>query len=104
MAERVLIRSLALQRFAEMESVEVNAADIDGEIEHMIQRAGDEGMRQLFDSPAARESIGRNLFLKKAVDRLVDIAIAGDAPATSDEESETLPAKEEEDENGNTAV
>ncbi|MDY6893234.1 MAG: trigger factor [Chloroflexota bacterium] len=97
MAERILMRSLALQRFAELEGIEVSAADISHEIEHMMQHTEDEGTRQLFSTPEARESIGRNLFIKKAIDRLV-------AVATADEESAELQVKDEEDESEHTTT
>jgi trigger factor len=100
MAERIVLRSLVLQRFAELEGIEVGAADIDAEVEHMMQYASDEGVRRLFDSSSARESLGRNLFIRKAIDRLVEIATAGEASVASEEESVVSSAKEEEDENG----
>ena len=100
MAERIVLRSLVLQRFAELEGIEVSAADIDAEVEHMMQYASDEGVRRLFDSSSARESLRRNLFIRKAIDRLAEIATAGEASVASEEESVVSPAKEEEDENG----
>jgi trigger factor len=100
MAERIVLRSLILQRFAELEGIEVSAADIDAEVERMMQYASDEGARRLFDSSSARESLGRNLFIRKAIDRLVEIATVGEASVASEEESVVSPAKEEEDENG----
>lgn len=100
MAERIVLRSLVLQRFAELEGIEVSAADIDAEVENMMQYASDEGVRRLFDSSSARESLGRNLFIRKAIDRLAEIATAGEASVASEEESVVSSAKEEEDENG----
>lgn len=100
MAERIVLRSLVLQRFAELEGIEVSAADIDAEVENMMQYASDEGVRRLFDSSSARESLRRNLFIRKAIDRLAEIATAGEASVASEEESVVPPAKEEEDENG----
>jgi trigger factor len=100
MAERIVLRSLILQRFAELEGIEVSAADIDAEVERMMQYASDEGARRLFDSSSARESLGRNLFIRKAIDRLVEIATVGEASVASEEESVVSPAKEERDENG----
>ena len=100
MAERIVLRSLILQRFAELEGIEVSDADIDAEVERMMQYASDEGARRLFDSSSARESLGRNLFIRKAIDRLVEIATVGEASVASEEESVVSPAKEERDENG----
>ncbi|MGB2885536.1 MAG: trigger factor [Dehalococcoidia bacterium] len=100
MAERIVLRSLVLQRFAELEGIEVSAADIDAEVENMMQYASDEGVRRLFDSSSARESLRRNLFIRKAIDRLAEIATAGEASVALEKESVVSPAKEEEDENG----
>jgi len=100
MAERIVIRSVVLQRFAELEGVEVSAADIEAEVENMKQRASDEGVRRLLDSPSARESLGRNMFIRKAIDRLFKIATGEEAPVSSGDESAASQAKEEEDENG----
>jgi len=100
MAERIVLRSLVLQRFAELEGVEVSAADIDAEVENMMQYASDEGVRRLFDSSSARESLRRNLFIRKAIDRLAEIATAGEASVALEKESVVSTAKEEEDENG----
>ena len=100
MAERIVIRSLVLQRFAELEGVEVSAADIEAEVEQMKQHASDEGVRQLLDSPSARESLGRNMFIRKAIDRLFEIATGEEAPGSSEDESVASQVKEEGDENG----
>ena len=100
MAERIVLRSLVLQRFAELEGIEVSAADIDAEVENMMQYASDEGVRRLFDSSSARESLRRNLFIRKAIDRLAEIATAGEASVALEKESVVSTAKEEEDENG----
>jgi len=100
MAERIVIRSLVLQKFAELEGVEVSAADIKSEVEHMKEHASDEGVRKLLDSPSAQESLGRNMFFRKALDRLFEIATAEETPVSSGDESATSQAKEERDENG----
>ena len=100
MAERIVIRSLVLQKFAELEGVEVSAADIKSEVEHMKEHASDEGVRKLLDSPSAQESLGRNMFFRKALDRLFEIATAEETPVSSGDESAASQAKEERDENG----
>jgi FKBP-type peptidyl-prolyl cis-trans isomerase (trigger factor) len=104
MAERIVIRSLVLQQFAEQEEIEVSVADIDAEVDHLMQHTADERMRQIFDSPSARETLGRNLFIRKAIDRLYEI-VTGESDSVDTistvEESVETPAKEEEDENGN---
>jgi trigger factor len=100
MAERMVVRSLVLQRFAELEGIEVNAAEIDAEVEHIKQHSSDEGVRKVFDSPSARESLGRNLFIRKAIARLVDIVTEDKSPKKSKKESFTSHTKEEGEENG----
>ena len=74
-AEGVIKRSLVLAKLGEMEKVEVGAADIDAEIERVVQNSNnDERVRQVFSSPTARESLGRNIYIRKAIDRLAEIA------------------------------
>ena len=100
MAERTVIRSLVLQKFAELEGVEVSAADIDAEVGHIKEHASDERVRRVLDSPSTRESLGRNMFIRKAIDRLFEIATAEETPVSSEDESAPSQAKEERDENG----
>ncbi len=99
MAERAVLRSLALQRFAELEGVDVSDADVDAEVERIMQHASGEGVRRLFETPSTRETIRRNIFMKKAIDRLVEIATGDNEAMTSEDESTAPPAKEEGDEN-----
>ena len=74
-AEGVIKRSLVLAKLGEMEKVEVGAADIDAEIERVVQNSNnDERVRQVFSSQTARESLGRNIYIRKAIDRLAEIA------------------------------
>ena len=100
MAERIVIRSVVLQKFAELEGVEVSAADIESEVEHVKEHASDERVRRVLDSPSARESLGRNMFIRKAIDRLFEIATGEETPVSSEDESAPSQAKEERDENG----
>lgn len=74
--------SLALGRLAEAEKIEVAAAEIDEEIEIMVQNAGEQGenMRQLFQSPGTRKSLENVIVTRKTVQRLVQIA-SGEAEA-----------------------
>jgi len=99
LAEKMVVRSLAIQRFTEMEAIEIGADEIDVEVEGIRQHAPGESVIKLFESPAARESLGRNLFMKKAMDRLYEIAAGDGGPVPPAEESVTLPEKEEGDEN-----
>ena len=103
MAERIVIRSLAVQKLAEIEGVEVSDADVDAEVEKMMQRASDESLRQFFTSASTRESIGRQLHIRKSIDRLVEIATSDEAAPVADEVSEAPTTKEEGGENGESA-
>lgn len=74
-AERVK-RSLALSEFAEVEGIEVEASDVDTEIEKLLASAGEhaERMKQLFSNQEARASIERSLLTRNTIDRLAEIA------------------------------
>jgi len=102
-AERIVIRSLVLQRFAELEGIEVGDADVNAEIERMMERASDEGLRQLLDSPAARRSMGQNLFIRRALDRLFEMVTGVKASVAQAQEPVESPVKEEGEENGDAA-
>ena len=95
-------RSLALQKFAEMENVEVSDADVTAEIERMMENASDKGLRKFFDTPSARESLSKNLLIRKMLDRLVEIVTGEEPSAVIEKETEKSAIKEEESENGDT--
>jgi hypothetical protein len=59
-------------------------------------------VRKVIDSPTTRETIRRNLFIRNAVARLVEIATGGQVSQAEEGEPATSPAKEEGDENGDT--
>jgi trigger factor len=73
-AERVR-RSLALTQLSADESIEVEAPEVDAEIERLAGSSGEQAaqVRQLFASPEARGSIERSLLTRKTLDRLVEI-------------------------------
>jgi trigger factor len=75
-----VLRSLVLSKVAEEESIAVDSEEVGGEIEKMVEAAGEgaEAWRRLFDSPSARQSVERALFARKTVQRLVEIASAED--------------------------
>lgn len=83
-AERVK-RSLALSEFAEAEGIEVEASDVDAEIEKLVASAGEhaERMTQIFSDKEARASIERSLLTRNTIDRLADIAGRDGKKATS---------------------
>jgi trigger factor len=113
MAEGTVRRSIVLQKFAELEEIDVSASEISAEAERMMQQTADERVKRIFDSASTRETLGRNIFIKKAVDRLVEIA-TGQAESVvsevseeesaeqepTDQESIEQQSKEEGDENG----
>ena len=65
-----------LNQVFEAENIEVSDADIDAEVEHMLQNAGEQGeqMKEFFKSAQARESVKGELLTRKTIDRLVEIA------------------------------
>ncbi len=75
-ADRRVVRSLVLEKIAEAEKIEVDAPEIDEEIDKMLKDAGEqaEEMRKMFSLPQARESIKQSLITRKTVGRLVQIA------------------------------
>ena len=82
MAENIVRRSAVLQKFAEIEGIEVNTEEINSEVGRITQQTSDERVRQMFDSQSTRETIGRNIFVRKALDRLIELATGGEASAT----------------------
>jgi len=95
-AEDIIKRSLVIEKIREVEKIDVSDAEVDAEIEQIIQRAKDERVRQVFSSPSGRESLKHNLNIKRALDRLVEIVTKGEESTTSEE-------KEGGKENGETA-
>jgi trigger factor len=81
-AEQRIKRSLVLTEFAEAENIEVDAADIEAEIETMASSSGEQGdmIRQLFSSDEAKESLTRTLHTRKTLARLVEVASQEDEP------------------------
>ncbi|TES82774.1 MAG: trigger factor [Dehalococcoidia bacterium] len=75
-ATKRVFRSLVLGRIAELEKIEVKEADINAELDRMIQSAGekkDEARKQL-DTPQVRSSLEQIVATRKTVQRLVEIA------------------------------
>jgi trigger factor len=83
-------RSLALSEFAETEGIEVQASEVDAEIEKIAESAGEHAdrMRQIFSTQEARASIERSLLTRNTVDRLVSIV----SPDGADGGEATEPA------------
>jgi trigger factor len=82
-AEERVRRSLTLTALAEAEQIMVEPAEVDGEIEKIVNSSGAQApqMRQLFQSPGGREAIERSILTRKTSDRLVEI-VSGPKPTT----------------------
>lgn len=80
-AEERVRRSLVLTSLAEGEEITVEAAEVETEIENIVNSSGPQApqLRQLFDSPGGREAIERSLLTRKTLDRLIQI-VSGPAP------------------------
>jgi len=83
-----LLKSLALGKVVEAESLSVVPADVDAEIERLASPLKDqaENLRKLLDTPASRHRIELDLLTEKAVRRLADIG-RGQAPGAPTEAS-----------------
>jgi trigger factor len=94
-ATKRIIRSLVLDRVAEAEKIEVNDADIDAELERMIEGAGDkkDEARKQLNTPQVRSSLGQIVAARKTVQRLLEIAGKPKRAAKSTEGAKTAPKK-----------
>jgi trigger factor len=95
MAERIVLRSLVLQKFAELEGIEVGMDEVRGELEHLAEHAAEDRVRQFLSTTAAHQSVGRNLFMRKALDRLYEVVTAGDSAAVAEDQAESTEKEEE---------
>jgi trigger factor len=91
MATKQVVRSLALGKVAEEEKIEVSAAEIDDEVEKMVNSSGERGeeVQSLFSLSEARDSMERMLRARKAVQRLVGIASSAEEGEGEKEEGIT---------------
>ncbi len=96
MAEDIIKRSLVIEKLREVENINVTDAEVDSEIEQIIQRSKDERVREVFSAPSSRETLRRNMSLRKTLDRLVEVVTA------KREESKVSGEKEGGQENGET--
>jgi trigger factor len=95
-AEDIIKRSLVIEKLREVENINVSDAEVDSEIEQIIQRAKDERVREVFSTLSSRETLKRNMSLRKTLDRLVELVTA------KREESAVSGEKEGGKENGET--
>src|SRR4029079_4121735 len=84
-AERRLLRGLVLSKFADAENIKVLDEDVSAEVERMAATAGEQAasIRELLSTGNLRDSIARNLYTQRVMDRLVAIA-SGEAGGESD--------------------
>jgi len=91
-AEKNVTRSLVIQKVSELEEIEVSAAEIDAEVERLVQGAEQRGeeLRKLLASPTARKSLMDNLHTKKTIDHLLEMALGneGSTPTSAEEKGE----------------
>jgi trigger factor len=76
-------RALALGKLAEAEGLEVDEAEVDGELERLTLalHASKDTLRKAIDNPAGRRTLALDLLTDKAIRRLVAIARGeGDTP------------------------
>ncbi|MSQ15214.1 MAG: trigger factor [Dehalococcoidia bacterium] len=94
--EKVL-RSLVMQRLAELENIQVTEDDVNTEIGRIADGSGEsaDAIRNLFSSETGRESLERMLLSKKTIDRLIEIVTAKESPTTP-ARRRRRPAKAEE--------
>jgi trigger factor len=74
-AEDRLRKRLVLKEVARQESLEAGSEDVDAEIERVLETMGDdaEGMREVLDSPAGRESLASDLVMARAQELMTKI-------------------------------
>lgn len=96
-AEARLKRALVLGRIVEHEKLEVEPAEVAGEIERMkliLGRQGGEDVRRALDTSRARQSVSIDLLTNKAIQRLVAIAKGETIPEPGAQPAEAQPAAE----------
>ncbi len=84
-AEERVRRSLVLSRVAEAENITVGDDDVEAEVERLVEGAGEQAdeARRLFASEQGREGLRRSLLTRRTLERLVEIASAGEAADAS---------------------
>ena len=86
-AEDRLSTFLVMRKLAEEESIEVEAADIDAEIDRLTENSAEESadnLRRVLNSEDSRESLRSSLLNRKVLARLVEIALENGPAEDSD--------------------
>jgi len=75
-ATKRVTQSLVLGKIVEEEKIEVSDAEIDDEIKKMLEGAGDskDKLQEYLNTPQSRESIRQVAIVKKAIQKLIEIA------------------------------
>jgi trigger factor len=100
-AEDRLTTFLVMRKVAEQESIEVETAEIDAEIERLTENSAEESvdnLMRILNSEDSRESLRSSLLNRKVLALLVEFALSdGGAPAATEaEEDEGVSASVEE--------
>ena len=99
-AEDRLSTFLVMRKLAELESIEVEASEIDAEIDRLTENSAEESvasMRQVLSSDDSRESLRSSLLNRKVLARMVEIAIENESASdSSDSEPQAHSAVAEE--------
>jgi trigger factor len=93
-AERRLKRSLVMSTFAEAENIDVDAAEVEEELQKLIGQTSEQSaevIRRLFDNENGRNHLHQSILTRKTLERLVEIA-AGE-PAEEPKATKRAPAK-----------
>ena len=86
-AEDRLSTFLVMRKLAEEESIEVESADIDAEIDRLTENSAEESadnLRRVLNSEDSRESLRSSLLNRKVLARLVEIALENGPAEDSD--------------------
>ena len=86
-AEDRLSTFLVMRKLAEEESIEVEAEEIDAEIDRLTENSAEESadnLRRVLNSEDSRESLRSSLLNRKVLARLVEIALENGPPKDSD--------------------
>ncbi|MGQ9546781.1 MAG: trigger factor [Dehalococcoidia bacterium] len=76
-ARKGLIRNLVLEKLAEQENIEITPSEVDNRANEIIGNAEDkQRARQFLSLPNVRQSMEQSLRTQKAMDRLLEIAMA----------------------------
>lgn len=103
-AEERLRKRLVLNHVAQLEGLEVEAEEIESEIDRVSEGMGEQAgeMREMLESPVGRLSVADDLMMAKVQDRVVQIA-KGEAPPLEEKEPDNDADAGEETEAGESA-